>query len=177
MSLRNTIKSIVDPVKDALDFVGREVIKPVVTLGGTFEIGETLTLASFLAGVDGYENMSEDEQAIYQQAYHQARANALIKGDSDQGFLSIGNNTVASRVRQGSAEANFASINRGSTQTQREPFDSAIKQMIMNSMGNDTLINDFSKMNELVKITDAFTVKPELNKDDTSKPTIKVEGS
>ena len=77
--LRDTIKSIVDPIKDAVNFVGENIIKPVVTLGGTFEIEETMTLAGFLAKVPNYDGMSEQEQSNYINAYHQSRANALAQ--------------------------------------------------------------------------------------------------
>ena len=171
--LRDTIKSIVDPIKDAVNFVGREIIKPVVTLGGTFEIEESLTLASVLAGVPGYDDMSEQEQANYINAYHQSRANALAQQMDGKGssFLDMGSGMSRQLLQYGVTEKDFTQTGR----TGQGGLDElGIKNIIENSLGQGVQINDFSRANELNAFTEAFRVDPELGKEDYSDPTIKI---
>jgi|GEM_PF-4842466 len=171
--LRDTIKSIVDPIKDAVNFVGENIIKPVVTLGGTFEIEETMTLAGFLAKVPNYDGMSEQEQANYKNAYHQSRANALVQqmdGKSNS-FLDMGSEKSRQLLQYGVAEKDFTQTGRTN---QGGLEELGIRNIIENSLGQGVQINDFSRANELHAFTEAFAVDPELGKEDYSDPTIKI---
>ena len=170
-ALRDTIKAIVDPIRAGVNYVGKG-IKEVVTLGGTFTIEESSTLASFLAGVPGYDDMSKEDQQAYINAYHQSRARALAEQSGDRGFVKIGDNRTAGLLRTGMSERDFTAFDQSGA---LGPSASAsLRNIIDENIGKNISINDFSKANELYKFADAFTVDPDLGKEDFSKPNIKI---
>ena len=171
-ALRDTIKAIVDPIKAGINYVGEEIIKPIVTLGGTFTIEESSTLASFLAGVPGYDDMSEQDQQAYINAYHQSRARALAEQSGDRGFVKIGDNRTSGLLRTGRSETNFTAFDQSGAPA---PSASAsLRNIINENIGKNISINDFSRANELYNFADAFRVDPDLGKEDFSKPNINI---
>lgn len=170
-ALRDTIKSIVDPIKAGINYVGKEIIKPIVTLGGTFTIEESATLASFVAGVPGYDDMSEQDQQTYINAYHQSKARALAEQSGDRSFLSIGQNQ-SKYLGTGRSERSFDSFDQ--TGSSGPSASSMLKNIINENIGSNLSINDFSQANELNAFAEAFTVDPDLGKGDYSKPNIDI---
>lgn len=169
--LRDTIKAIVDPIKAGIEYVGKNIIKPVVTLGGTFTIEESATLASFIAQVPDYDNMSQQDQQTYVNAFHQSKALALAKQSGNNSFLNIGENRSKSLLSMGSAERRYDTYNNsgdGSSST------ASVQNMIKDAVGSNLSINDFSQANELNAFAEAFTVDPDLGKGDYSTPNIEI---
>jgi len=170
-ALRDTIKSIVDPIKAGINYVGKEIIKPIVTLGGTFTIEESATLASFVAGVPGYDDMSEQDQQTYINAYHQSKARALAEQSGDRSFLNIGQNQTK-YLGRGRSERGFDSFDQSGGSA--PSASSSLKNIINENIGSNLSINDFSQANELNAFAEAFTVDPDLGKGDYSKPNIDI---
>jgi len=169
--LRDTIKAIVTPIKEGLEYVGENIIKPVVTLGGTFTIEESATLASFIAQVPGYDKMSERDQQTYTDAWHQSNALALAKQSSNNSFLNIGENRSKSLLSMGSAERRYDTYNNSGDGSSSS---SSVQNMIRDAVGSNLSINDFSQANELNAFAEAFTVDPDLGKGDYSTPNIEI---
>jgi hypothetical protein len=170
-ALRDTIKAIVDPIKAGINYVGKGV-KEVITLGGTFSIEESATLAGFIEKIPGYDKMSERDQQTYIDAWHQSRARALAEQSGDRGFVKIGDNRTAGLLRTGRSERDFTAFDQSAAPA---PSASAsLRNIIDENIGKNISINDFSRANELYKFADAFTVDPDLGKEDFSKPNIKI---
>jgi len=169
-ALRDTIKSIVDPIKAGINYVGKG-LKEVVTLGGTFSIEESATLASFVAKVPGFDKMSERDQQTYTDAWHQSRARALSEQSGDRSFLNIGQNQ-SKYLGTGRSERSFDSFDQ--TGSSGPSASSSLKNIINENLGSNLSINDFSQANELNAFAEAFTVDPDLGKLDVSSPNIKI---
>ena len=97
--LRTVIKNIVDPIKSGINFVGREIIKPILTLGGTFDLDDTLSFAEFTAQVKGYDSMSQAQKdavalqfADYsaQKGLNEASSNAFVSTTMSKKYSNAG---------------------------------------------------------------------------------------
>ena len=154
---------------------GRSKIGLSMALGGTFTIEESATLASFIAKVPDFDQLSERDQQTYVDAYHQSRANALAQQSSGRGdsFLNMGDSSSVSRqlLGYGTSEVDYRELLDPNAAT-NTGFN--IENIIKNTLGEGISINDFSQANELNDFTEAFEVDPNIGKEDYSDPTIDI---
>ena len=163
--LRTVIKNIVDPIKSGINFVGREIIKPIVTLGGTFDLDDTLSFAEFTAQVKGYDSMSQAQKDAVALQFAEYSAQKGLNEASSNAFVSTTMSKKYSNAGLGTAEASYAQYASNASPTTRDLIAKYV---------DGRNVSDFSRSNQLFKTTDAFESDPELGKLDTSQPTITI---